>query len=138
MIGELTHKQATTLAAFLAELRTDWDKAGIVSALGKARTIAPAADLAVAAIRAASTASNRTPSVIGMEGPHWRSTETKPRHETPRQETCGTCYLARHQCEARWSEDHAFESLAHPDRRSDVSERVKQLRQAIARTEESA
>lgn len=131
MIGELTHKQATTLAAFLHELRGDWDRPGIIAELGKARAMAPASDLAIAAVRAASDPNNRTPAVIGMEGAHWRGSAVAPKRTFVRAETCGICSLPRNACELRWAHDHDFESLNHPDRRATASERVAELRQRL-------
>lgn len=71
--GELSHTQAKALAAFVNALRPDWDKPGIEDALGRARRRADAPTLAIAAIRAATSAKNRTPAVIGMDGEHWRT-----------------------------------------------------------------
>jgi hypothetical protein len=112
-INEMTYRQGQALASFLAELRGDWDRPGIEYALGKARGIAPAADLAVAAIKAAALGSNRTPSIIAMEGPHWRGSESKPRYEQPeKSQTCSTCYQRRDVCRSRWAGDHDFEPLS--------------------------
>lgn len=108
----MTHRQATTLAAFIHELRGDWDTHGVLDAIGKARDLAPGPDLACAAIRAASLASNRTPAVIGMDGPHWRGTTAAPRFETPaKADTCSVCYQRRDVCRSRWAGDHEFVPL---------------------------
>lgn len=67
----MTKDQAQRLAAFLHSIRTDWDPAGIVHALGVARGRGSVDALAVAAVRAAVEPLNRTPAVIGQSGPHW-------------------------------------------------------------------
>lgn len=89
---EMTYKQGQALTAFLHELRGDWDKPGIEHALSVARGKGTAPDVAVAAIRAAAQAGNRTPAVIGMDGPHWREPATekpKPTNRPPkRDEDC--------------------------------------------------
>lgn len=73
MTGSITDDQARALCHLVTLLRPGWDIAGIRSALHKARTNASAHDLCVAAIRAAQNPSNRTPAVIAMGGPHWRT-----------------------------------------------------------------
>lgn len=114
MSAELSREAATTLAEFIHALRPEWDRAGILHALGLARDRGDAATVAVAAILAAQNAANRTPGVIPLSGPHWAATgATKPRHLPPsRNETCGTCYLAKDECRRRWHWDHEFESVA--------------------------
>ena len=112
-INEMTHRQAKPLVAFIHELRGDWDVPGIEYALGKARTLAPAAAVAVAAIKAAGNAHNRTPAVIAMEGAHWRDSEAKPRFVTPDpSERCSICSERQGRCETVWADDHAFLSVA--------------------------
>lgn len=76
----ITQPEATALAHFIHAIRNDWDAAGIIGQLGAARTRAPKADLAIAAIRAASNRTNRTPAIIGYDGAHWRTPEP---HEQP-------------------------------------------------------
>jgi hypothetical protein len=111
---QLTYETATLIAEFIhAAVRPDWDVKGIVKALGDAREKACAGTVAVAAIVAAQNPGNRTPGVIPLTGPHWAvSGTTKPRHVVPpRNQTCGTCYLAEDDCRRRWFWDHEFESL---------------------------
>lgn len=114
MSKDLTRKQAEMLAEFIHSMRPDWDVAGVVHALGQARARGDAATVAVAAILAAQNAANRTPGVIPLTGPHWAPTgATTPRRVPPdRNETCGTCYLAKDECRRRWHWDHEFESVA--------------------------
>lgn len=64
------------LASLVAALRTDWDEAGIRSALHRV-VDRPLGDVAVAAITAAMTrADQRTPAVIAMNGTHWPNLST--------------------------------------------------------------
>jgi hypothetical protein len=113
MMTSISHNQATKLAALVASLRPDWHTAGIVDAIAKARDIAPAADLACAAIRAAADQSNRTPAVIAMEGPHWRGADATPRFERPPAgERCSICNLREVDCRTKWRDDHRFLSVA--------------------------
>lgn len=74
MMTKLEQRQAQALAAFINTLRPDWDATGVYAALGKARDLADAPSLAIAAIRAAATPTNRTPAVIAMQGDHWTTT----------------------------------------------------------------
>lgn len=110
MMDRLTPQQNRSLAAFVATLRRDWDRPGIEKALDQAREVAAAADVAVAAIRAAGIDTNRSPAVIPMPGPHWRESETTTRHpQTPKHLRCSTCGQDRAGCVYRWSKDHAFQ-----------------------------
>lgn len=76
MMKKLDQKQARALAAFISTLRPDWDPTGVYVALGRARDLGDPAAVAVAAIRAASTPTNRTPAVIALHGDHWAGTPT--------------------------------------------------------------
>lgn len=125
MIGALNTKQQFALTKFLALLNEDWDHAGIDAALGRARDLAPAADLACAAIRAAVTAGNRTPGVIALPGPHWRASSTTPRHNEPGPgERCTTCSEPKARCRLIWEHDHAFVSVS--DARRNAAARPKE------------
>jgi hypothetical protein len=116
----LTHRQAKALAALVHELRGDWDTPGILDALGRARDIAPGPDLAIAAIKAAGSAHNRTPAVIALEGPHWRGSDTPPRREAPsKDDTCSVCYQHKDVCRSRWESDHDFQPLTDGRRPAD-------------------
>ena len=124
-VSELTKDQADAIALFIHDaVRPDWDVAGIVRALGAARAKGTAGDVAVAAIRAAQNADNRTPGVIPLGGPHWAATAapTARREVPPRNRTCATCYLGEDECRRRWHWDHDFESLDQA--------RVRKIREA--------
>lgn len=85
----INHDQATKLAAFIHTLRPEWDKPGILDAIGRARDRGAPAEVAVAAIRCAVSGQARTPAVIGMDGPHWREPERK--HTGPATLVTGRC-----------------------------------------------
>jgi len=72
MTGTITDDQARALAQLIATLRPGWDVAGIRVVLHQARHRASAHDLAIAAIRC-TLGDARTPAVIAMDGPHWRT-----------------------------------------------------------------
>lgn len=86
---KINEHQADKLAAFIASFRADWDPPGIKAALARARDRGDVATVAIAAIRAASEPSNRTPAVITHDGPHWRerAAETGQRPPVFRRET---------------------------------------------------
>lgn len=67
----MTKPQADATATLVATLRPDWDHTGIMAALALAQVRGPAHEVAIAAIRAAASPSNRTPAVIPLEGQHW-------------------------------------------------------------------
>lgn len=80
MTNEITGDQARALAALVATLRPGWDAPGVLAALRDARTKGSADQVAHAAITAAMDPANRTPAVIGLDGPHWagvRPVETR-------------------------------------------------------------
>lgn len=113
MIGGLTMKQQLALTKLLHAFNDEWDLAGIDAALGRARDLAPGADLACAAIRAAVTVGNRTPAIIGLPGPHWRASSVEPRHAPATVgERCSTCSEYEPRCRAIWERDHEFVSIA--------------------------
>ena len=102
MMTTITGPQAHALAAFIATIRPDWDTAGVVAALKTARDKGTAPELAHAAIRAASTPSNRTPAVIAMAGPHWiQSSQTAT--PIPGAGNAPRCPVYGHDTEAAWS-----------------------------------
>lgn len=96
----INHQQGRTLAKYIHELRPDWDVPGIEYALGQARSMASGPDLAIAAIKAATSAHNRTPAIIGLDGPHWRTNgpEVERRHVVPRGERCSICANPETRC----------------------------------------
>lgn len=120
--NRMTKQQAEALAQFLHMLRPGWEEAGIVAALGNARLMGTAGDLAIAALAAAAEPNNRTPAVIAMPGSHWSHSALRHKSSAnttpPRNRTCATCYLPEDKCRARWAHDHAFESLAEAKRRA--------------------
>lgn len=117
---QMTHTQAVALAKFVHTLRGDWDVPGIEHALGVARTRAGAGDLAVAAITAAASHSNRTPAVIALDGPHWRKLPGGgPRPEAVGPErTCSICTQTYEACRFTWADDHEFLSVVEQARRA--------------------
>lgn len=149
----INHAQAKALAKFLHELRPDWDVPGIEHFLGQARHLADAADVAVAAIRAATVAGNRTPAVIAMDGAHWRTPEVAapPTRRPPaRDELCRECSKDQTTCDALWTKlghvhGHRFTPLSTPPQvdvatgelrdRFDPSDLIAELRAGLrART----
>ena len=92
----ITHDQATKLAAFISSLRPDWDTPGVLHAIGRARERGDGTAVAVAAIRAAASPSNRTPAVIALDGEHWREPAHVMATPTPpgRCVRCGTFHTA--------------------------------------------
>lgn len=110
---QMSPKQGRALARFLHELRPDWDVAGIDAQLGYARGLGSAPDLAIAAIRAASSSRNRTPAAIGHQGgEHWQqttpATPTRPRGPS-REDQCAYCGQGRTRCRQLYTGDHEFE-----------------------------
>ena len=112
--GPMTPRQGRALARFLHELRPDWDSDGIDAQLGYARGMANAPLLAIAAIRAACSAQNRTPAAIRHQaGEHWQPltpAAKRPRSGT-REEQCTYCGQLEDRCRqlARLPDDgHEF------------------------------
>jgi hypothetical protein len=66
----MTRSQAENIAALVAAIRLDWDTAGVLAVLRKLAD-RDLADVARAAITAATDPRNRTPAVIALAGPHW-------------------------------------------------------------------
>ena len=133
MKSPISHKQATTLAAFIATLRPDWQTPGIVAAIGQAREVAPADEVAHAAIRAAVDAKNRTPAVIPLEGVHWRGAEATPQHNRPDDgHRCSVCNQPQARCRQRWTKDHQFLSVAQAKQVATV--KADEVRAALAPT----
>lgn len=120
---EMTKDEAVALARFIELLRRrlpgdPWHKPGIENALAQARDRAPAPDLALAAIKAAMLGSNRTPAIIGMDGPHWQAASRPPKTDRPTSsERCSICSHRESRCRQLWTGDHEFESAAAASRR---------------------
>lgn len=111
----ITRRQATALAELIHALRPEWDAPGVLAAIGEARDVGPAPMVAIAAIRAATTPTNRTPAVIPMEGAHWRTDPGSPAARFPDpgpDRRCSICSEREDVCRSRWATDHAFESAA--------------------------
>lgn len=112
LFGQLTHDQAKAAAKCINALRPDWDVPGIIDALGRARGRGDAPTVVMAAIRAATAPSNRTPAVIWLDGAHWRAPEpARPeRRPAPKpHELCGICSEREDDCRRKWSHDHEYE-----------------------------
>lgn len=126
--AHMTLAQAKEIARSVHAIRRDWDRPGIEDALGRARFLADAAAVAVAAHRAAANPANRTPAIIALDGPHWRDAE-KPPHfaPPPAAERCSTCSEREDVCRTRWSGDHVFAPDLRP-RRGDAHGHVEGLR----------
>lgn len=131
---EMDRHEGAELAKFIHQLRKrtggpDWHRAGIESALAEARRRAPAPDLAIAAIKAARVPTNRTPAIIGMDGPHWQGATNKPTptHVEP-VDRCSVCSLHRDQCGERWGDDHEFRPSHQRPEVEDTAERVKAMK----------
>ena len=87
------------LATLIHEIRPDWAEPGIASALAKVAD-RPLADVAVAAIKAATTRTDqRTPAIIGMGGSHWvqdASSSSSYRPAVANSPTCANCGYPAH------------------------------------------
>ena len=88
------------LATLIHEIRPDWAEPGIASALAKVAD-RPLAEVAVAAIKAATTRTDQhTPAIISMGGSHWvqdanSSSSYRPAVANP--PTCANCGYYEHQ-----------------------------------------
>lgn len=88
----MTKNQGQALAAFVHEMRNDWDAPGILAQLAKCQHL-NAWEVAHALLRLAATPEAKTPgALMTTSGPHWRE---RTRVETPmpprRQEQCLDC-----------------------------------------------
>jgi hypothetical protein len=81
----LTPAQVAAIAVCVNSLRDEWDVYAISAALARVDTKKSAAEVAVAAIKAAADPTNRFPSVISFAGPHWgtRAKSKAPEHWQP-------------------------------------------------------
>jgi hypothetical protein len=97
---KMTSKSNYTTATYDAlvdlahSLRPTWDQAGIRAAIRAALIRQPMptlADLAYALVRLAIDPTIVTPSVLGMDGPHWHTSTVQ--HTAPQPPArCGTCH----------------------------------------------
>lgn len=129
MMDRLTPQQSRQLAAFVATLRRDWDRPGIEAALAKARDLAPAGDVSVAAVRAAGITTNQSPAVIPLPGAHWRESEKAPYFPpAPPHERCSVCGRSRLECVSRPHSDHPFEPDIRPAAAVPADDQLQTLR----------
>lgn len=85
----INREQAHALAALVRTIRPDWDERGTVKALSDAREMGSPVEVCIAALRAADCATNRTPAVIAMKGPHWTASAAITPPPQPWQTTYG-------------------------------------------------
>ena len=85
------------LATLIHEIRPDWAEPGIASAIAKVAD-RPLAEVAVAAIKAATTRTDqRTPAIIGMGGSHWgQDASSSNRPTAANAPSCGNCGYPEH------------------------------------------
>ena len=98
------------ISQLVSNIRPDWPAAAVASVLQAHAHQADAADLAVAAIRAAQNTEYHTPKVIGWRGPHWNGCKTAPgRLQTGQR--CGICGKPEDLCETQriGDDDHEYE-----------------------------
>lgn len=98
MTEEITRTQAQQLAAFIHTIRPDWDPAGTTHNIGLAKDRGTPADVAHAAIRAASNPANRTPGIIPRDGEHWRQPWKAPDPTPRRTYHCGEHDVPESEC----------------------------------------
>lgn len=110
---ELSLESVNHLVALVEQVRPDWDPTLVRIVLLNHRTSVDAADLAIAAVRAARNLDLPTPKAIGWRGPHWDGAITLPPEIAPR-ERCSTCGLAEERCYSQRpgiDDDHRFVPL---------------------------
>lgn len=85
----MTRDQADALSRLLHLLRPEWDRAGVMAALAKAKHRNPF-DLSMAALRATANPEVRSPGVIPLDGQHWTERVAPPEPMRPprRDEEC--------------------------------------------------
>jgi hypothetical protein len=100
----MTREQGNAIAVLMASLRPEWDYPGCFAAVAKVQTMDPA-NVALAAIRLATTEEVRTPGALSnLNGPHWREKvsasqvrypprkdEACPRHPGEWPDSCRSC-----------------------------------------------
>lgn len=122
--------QAAQLADIAAACRPygapQWDRSGIVAAIGKVKHLS-LADVALAVIRAADDRDAKTPAVItNSRSQHWRERKTdRPAEREPYDPTtyCGICGKSEADCRAR-------ESAMPEDIRHEFTSAITTKRQA--------
>ena len=86
------------LATLIHEIRPDWAEPGIASAIAKVAD-RPLAEVAVAAIKAATTRTDQhTPAIISMGGSHWvqDASSSSYRPAVANSPTCANCGYPAH------------------------------------------
>lgn len=98
------------IAQLVSGTRPEWPRAVVEQVLLAHRDQVDAADLAVAAIRAAQNTEWHTPKVIGWRGPHWEGARTKPNEHVRLR--CSVCGKLEDRCamdRPGLDDDHTFE-----------------------------
>lgn len=106
-------QELDAIAFLVSQARPEWQAGLVLSVLTAHRSQVDAADLAVAALRAARNPDYRTPKTIGWRGEHWRGLTTVIPDMKPR-ERCGVCGKTEDRCETQrvgLDDDHAFEPV---------------------------
>ena len=110
------------LATLIHEIRPDWAEPGIASALTKVAD-RPLADVAIAAIQAATTRTDqRTPAIIAMDGSHWgthggntgNSGNSLSKHRQDAAPAAGSQEM--HRVRERWNQEQLSAKLDRIDR----------------------
>lgn len=130
----MTKPQADAIAVLVHNLRTEWDTRGIMAALAKCAH-QPAADVALASIRAAMDPGAKTPGVIPTDGPHWaerlapREAPRPPRHDEQCPHHAGNYREGCHGCAA--DQKAGTDSPSRPMEQRRVTVLAGQVRQAL-------
>ena len=70
----ISRTQAEALATFVAHIRPDWDRPGILAAIGKAGNLGSPSAIGVALCRLADNRGLNTPALLPTPGAHWTDT----------------------------------------------------------------
>lgn len=106
-------QELEAIAYLVARSRPEWPAGVTLSVLRAHRLQVDAADLAIAALRAARTPDFRTPKTIGWRGPHWAGLATVVPDAAPRKR-CRVCGKTEDRCETQrvgLDDDHDFEPV---------------------------
>lgn len=106
-------QELEAIAFLVSESRPEWQQGLVLAVLTGHRNQVDAADLAIAALRAARNPDFRTPKTIGWRGPHWYGLATTP-PEIARKARCGICGKPEDKCETQRvgvGDDHEFEPV---------------------------
>lgn len=108
------HEVIAHITAVVVAVRPDWPAHLVAEVLRSHAHQVHAADLAVAAVRAAANPDFHTPKTIGWRGPHWDGARTMPADIAPRAR-CGVCGKREPQCVTQRpgrDDDHVFEAAS--------------------------